>query len=742
MPQATDRAAGHERLRSRIAGWRPDLVAARSALRAAVVATALFAFGDVVVDNGNVALFGFFGTFALLVFVEFTGPAPLRLRAYLGLAAVGFPLIALGTVLSHHPWLAGAAMALLAFAILFGGVIGGYVAAAANPALLVFVVPVMVEAPNVEIPDRLAGWALACALAIPAAMLVWPAKPQRPLRSGVAQACRAIAACLELEPGARSEVVSRRVDEALATIREARRRYSSTPYRPTGATGRTASLARLVNDVAWIAPVAVGPPSQLEAAPSLPETREVKAASRQVLEATASLLDEDRAEPDLARLVSAREAIGAAFTRALESTGDDLARAFDEAFRLRFLSTAVLEIGAQGMLAEGRRPPELETYPMTWYSGAPRERSTPRAIARLLRGYASPNAVWFRNSVRGAVAMGLAVLLGLLIDLQHGFWVVLATLSVLRSNALNTGSTILRALAGTVVGIVVGGAILYAVGTDTGVLWAILPVTVLIAAYAPRAISFAAGQAAFTVAVLTLFNLLAPAGWQVGLVRIEDIAIGCAISLGVGVLFWPRGAAGVVRERIGSACARGIDYVARNVDAELGATTPEEIDRAAREAEAELLRLDDAFRQYLAERSTAPLDFDSLGVLVAGATRLVRVARVQRSGRTLFKLEDVSTSEVSPELQVALRTLEGEGEQLREWYRDLGRAVAAVAAPPEPLEPGTRTERPVLEWAAANAALPQRRLSRGLSIAWSDKLLDTLRRVQPSMSAAAERIRG
>jgi hypothetical protein len=43
-------------------------------------------------------------------------------------------------------------------------------------------------------------------------------------------------------------------------------------------------------------------------------------------------------------------------------------------------------------------------------------------------------------------------------DLSHGFWVVLGTLSVLRSNALGTGRSIVSALAGTAVGIVVGAA--------------------------------------------------------------------------------------------------------------------------------------------------------------------------------------------------------------------------------------------------------------------------------------------
>ena len=70
-----------------------------------------------------------------------------------------------------------------------------------------------------------------------------------------------------------------------------------------------------------------------------------------------------------------------------------------------------------------------------------------------------------------------------------------------------------------------------------------LPVAILVAGVAPAAIGFAAGQAGIHLVLVILFNIIAPAGWQVGLLRVEDIAIGCAVSLVVGVLFWPRGAA-------------------------------------------------------------------------------------------------------------------------------------------------------------------------------------------------------
>ena len=114
--------------------------------------------------------------------------------------------------------------------------------------------------------------------------------------------------------------------------------------------------------------------------------------------------------------------------------------------------------------------------------------------------------------------------------MQHSFWVVLGTLSVLRSNALNTGQNVVKGILGTVVGFAIGGALVAIIGSDTTVLWFLLPVAVLFAGFASAAISFAAGQAAFTVALVMLYNIIQPVGWRLGIVRVEDVAIGCAVS--------------------------------------------------------------------------------------------------------------------------------------------------------------------------------------------------------------------
>ena len=151
-------------------------------------------------------------------------------------------------------------------------------------------------------------------------------------------------------------------------------------------------------------------------------------------------------------------------------------------------------------------------------------------------------------------------------NVQHGFWVVLGTLSVLRTNAAATGATALRALVGTAAGFAIGAALLLAIGTSSTALWVALPIAVLVAAYAPGTAPFVVGQAAFTVTVVVLFNLLVPVGWRVGELRIEDVAIGCLVSVVVGGLFWPRGVASVVGDDLADAYRSGASYLSHAVE--------------------------------------------------------------------------------------------------------------------------------------------------------------------------------
>ena len=153
----------------------------------------------------------------------------------------------------------------------------------------------------------------------------------------------------------------------------------------------------------------------------------------------------------------------------------------------------------------------------------------------------------FRNAARAGLGLALAVLVAKETSVEHAFWVVLAALSVLRSNALGTGATALQALLGALIGFGVASLVITTMGGDDTWLWIALPIVTFLAAYTPGAVNYVVGQAGFTVFVVVLFNIFVPEGWRTGLVRVQDIAIGAGISVAVGALLWPRGARGVAR---------------------------------------------------------------------------------------------------------------------------------------------------------------------------------------------------
>jgi uncharacterized membrane protein YccC len=381
--------------------------------------------------------------------------------------------------------------------------------------------------------------------------------------------------------------------------------------------------------------------------------------------------------------------------------------------------------------------PEIERTPQAgsdclarWRGLTHQAQSALRATEKLVVAHASTRSASFRNSLRGAAGLAVAVLIGQLASLQHSFWVVLATLSVLRSNALGTGSTILQALAGTGAGLVIGGALIAAIGSDEPVLWALLPPAILLAAYAPRAISFAAGQAGFTIVLLILFNIIQPTGWTVGLVRVEDVGVGFAISLAVGLLFWPRGVGDLLRESLGAAYARSADYVAsatrRLVAADGAGWTVAAMQPARQIARDAANRLDDAFRDYLAESSTRHANLEGVATLVAGTTR-VRLAAYSLSTLT-------PAPAGGPRIDQCAEALAADVDALRSWYVRLADALVKRTAIPPPHPRDDDDDRQVVRCVRkALAAGGDSMVGSALSLLWASQHLDNLRQLGASL---------
>jgi hypothetical protein len=148
---------------------------------------------------------------------------------------------------------------------------------------------------------------------------------------------------------------------------------------------------------------------------------------------------------------------------------------------------------------------------------------------------AMPSA-FLGNAFCAGAAMGLAVLIARLLGLHHAFWVVLGVAPVLSMRNIPPVCTFWHQQAGTLFGFLVGAVVVATVGAHQLWYWIALPCAVFVSAYLSSAVGFTVGQAGFTAFAMVLFCLLAPLQREVGIVRIEDIAIGGAISLLVAAL--------------------------------------------------------------------------------------------------------------------------------------------------------------------------------------------------------------
>jgi uncharacterized membrane protein YccC len=702
-----------------------DAEALKSAARAAIVMPAVFAFADQVIGNPQTSLFAAFGSFAVLVLVEFGGMRRTRLIAYLVFAVAGLVLITLGTICSGGAWLAAGATGAVGFVTLLSGAFSGYLAAASTGAILMFVLPVNVPAPNSAIPDRLLGFALAAVAGTAASLLLWPPRRRADLRRSVADAMRSVVDLIEAEPAERraSAAAARtRVDDLL-------RDSLGSQHRPAGPTDSTAALAALPDELDWLLTF-LEPPLEI----SSTAEEEAMASAATVLRTGIDRLDGGSAQADFDRLEHTRDNIARALIRSLPELPPGagatvLPATLETPFRVRAATYAARQVGVYAMRAtNGRVPAERET------DVAAVRHDSVDAVERLAFEHVSLRSVWLRNSVRGAVALAVATFIAQRAGLQHGFWVVLGTLSVLRSNALGTGSSIVNALAGTAVGIVVGALIVIAIGTHHALFWAVLPFAVLLAAYAPRAISFAAGQAGFTITLFVLFNIIQPVGWQVGIVRVEDVALGFAISFGVGLLFWPRGAGALLRADLASAFGRSADYVAATMrDLAMGGDATQAA-HAARTSAVAVHRLDDVFRQYLDERSATHLNVEDVAALVSGAGRL------RRAGQSLHALERMMDG--SARLDRCGRHIQAELNTMHTWYIALGDAfVNDRSVPPAHLrDPDGRRE--LYECARAAASSGERASKKAaLILVFAVQYLEYLRSLETHLQHRANAAR-
>jgi hypothetical protein len=529
-------------------------------------------------DDSTAALYGLFAVIALGALSEVTGTPAARTRTYLAAVGVGAVLVTAGTLAAVNTVVAAAGMLVVGFVVAYAGVGGPRIVGIANGLQLFYILPCFPPFAPDTLDHRIAGLVVGGLLLTAADRLLWPAPGPPPPAERLAVAAEAIAAhatalrAVLRDPAAATgaeEAAREAARDAADAVRVAHQPLAQRPLGPGRrdrgllaahaairvAGGRLADLGRVVGK-----PGRVPHPLTADLVGAVAETfADLAAALRAGQPITVPTADLDAV---LERYLAVRARHFAEHI----APPDDL--------RLGLMAVACAEEARVAVLAAGAflgaPPPDPAVMPPTlWFLRAGRA----ELVWRRLLAHLTPRSVYLQNAMRVGLGLATARVIAGVFNLSHGFWVLLATLGLMRTSVAAGRAVLPRAFAGTAAGAVIAAALLILVGDATWIYaWALPPVMLLGFAAGP-VLGVAAGQAGLTIVVAMLFAQVAPTDWRLAEVRVADVVIGGLVGLLIGAAVWPRGGGGEVRRAAAAALQSGAAAV-RDTIALLADGTP------------------------------------------------------------------------------------------------------------------------------------------------------------------------
>lgn len=606
----------------------PGRIALRRGIRAAVAMPIALGITLNVVDDVAGAVFAALGTAALLITADFAGSWSSRLRSYFLTGIIGTPIILIGWAASRSVVTAVLTTLVVTFGIAFISLLRGTFAVGAPAVMLTFVVAVTVGGPRESVPGYLGAWWIAVGVCTIAALTIVPRDVRAVIRQALSDTLTKGAAAVRAvwvgtpDPAA----VALRVTELRASVAAMNTAYDGNPFRPSGASTHDRSLTLLVNHVNSAALLLSGTMDAPPATHDRIELSEVVA-----VDLADSLDDLARAaiDPTVIPSASGLDDTRSRHRSAVEAWVLEQARAGEnprtiaETVRVDHRLRMAAVMGEQ-MVALGR---ELNGAPSENLDHEPPIPQVPwSALALAHLNLGSP---WLRTALRTAIGLSLAILVVQLTELEHGFWVMLGVLAVLRYDGAGTRHLALPAIVGTVAGVLIATAVILLVGTHSIVLWILLPITVFLAAWAPVAISFPVGQAAFSGFILIALGIIVwPPKLELGLVRIQDILIGIAVALVVGLFMWPRGALGALHAEIADGLRASAAYLALALRALTEVVDPRDIAHARLNARAAAQRASDTYDMAVMQRGSGAADALQWASMATATHLILAVSRI------------------------------------------------------------------------------------------------------------------
>ena len=152
-----------------------------------------------------------------------------------------------------------------------------------------------------------------------------------------------------------------------------------------------------------------------------------------------------------------------------------------------------------------------------------------------IKQHLTPESVLFRHAIRVSIVLFIGYIFVQITQIQYGYWILLTALFVSQPNFNATKRRLRLRIVGTLVGIILGYAILYFIPSIEGQLLLLILSGVLF--FELRSKQYAQATAFITILALINFNLDG-LGFAAALPRMIDTLIGCALAwFGVSFIF-------------------------------------------------------------------------------------------------------------------------------------------------------------------------------------------------------------
>ena len=152
-----------------------------------------------------------------------------------------------------------------------------------------------------------------------------------------------------------------------------------------------------------------------------------------------------------------------------------------------------------------------------------------------IKQHLTPESVLFRHAIRLSIVLLVGYIFVQVTQIQYGYWIILTALFVCQPNFNATKRRLRLRVVGTLIGIIIGEAVLYFIPSVEGQLLLLVLSGVLF--FELRSKQYAQATAFITILALINFNLDG-LGFSAAVPRMIDTLIGCALAwLGVSFIF-------------------------------------------------------------------------------------------------------------------------------------------------------------------------------------------------------------